>query len=73
MRRLSGPTFLALRWDWESIYDNIRISLAVFSIYEGWSYTDLKVLPVKKTNHALLRIPTTGRAKCLPMLGSLKT
>ena len=22
---------------------------------------------------ALLRIPTTGRAKCLPMLGSLKT
>ena len=26
-----------------------------------------------KGRRALLRIPTTGRAKCLPMLGSLKT
>jgi hypothetical protein len=26
-----------------------------------------------KKRRALLRIPTTGRAKCLPMLGSLKT
>ena len=26
-----------------------------------------------KGRRALLRIPTTGRAKCLPMLGEIKT